>query len=530
MYDYPEEVFAIIKRGNFTEVRQLFAITEHNTDTIAWKFNLWAKIFFPRTFKVDDADFHYDMNQNLADLYLGVIQSLTQVHFRGATKTVRTKLFIAYVLANDQRKDKRKYIKILAEDSKNSVQMATDIYNMLVSPKVKYYYPHLFAKSDKKREETMGAFDLATGVKVLASTVGVSQRGHLQGEDNTRPDFIVFEDFETSETIQSVADTSSIWGNMEEAWNGKALPPISGVGLYNCNYISKRRNVQRILDRAYRSPKVHRVHIVPIKDKQGNPTWSSAYTKGMIDQIELDADDFDGEYMCNPSGTVDSYFSEAHLLKHPTVPPILSTRDGWQYFFKKDPKHQYIMGVDPAGGTGGNFATIVVIDWTVRMVVAHFRSRHTQPDDLAKISLEKAKLYNNALIVPEINYQGLVLIKTYKDANYGNVYVNKMSDDKRDKKGKNAYEDSNTDQLGFTTTAQSKPAILTSLSTAVKQFYLIIPSEILKKEMIEFPREYVELVKADDPELGHFDLTMATALAWEGRTQLTNKLFTKSYK
>lgn len=526
MYDYDPKILEIIEKGNFTEVRQIFAITDANIDTLPEKFDLWSKVFFPKTFKIDDAPFHYEMNQNLADLYTGRVQSVTQVHFRGATKTTRTKLFLAFVLANDQRQAKRRYIKILAEDRVNSVQMTTDIYNMLVSAKVKQFYPHLFQKTDKKREETMSAFDLATGVKVLASTLGQEQRGHLQGEENTRPDFIVFEDFETSATIMSMALTISIWKAMEEAWNGKAL---GGVGLYNCNYISKRRNVQKILERAYRSPKVHRVHLVPIKDKQGNPTWASAYTKAQIDQIELDAEDFDGEYMCNPSGTIDSYFSEAHLLKHPTIQPILVTKDGWTYLFKHDPTHQYILGVDPAGGTGGNFAIIVVIDWTIRMVVAFYKSRFTQPDTLGEISLEKARLYNNAVIVPEINYQGLVLLKIYKDASYSNVYVNRIMDDKKDKKGNGAYTENPVDQLGFTTTSQSKPMILSSLSTAIKQFHLLIPSDMIKKEMVEFPREYVELVKADDPELGHFDLTMGTALAWEGRHQLVGKLYTKTY-
>lgn len=531
MYDYPPQIYQILEKGNFTEVRQVFAITDSNVELLPQKFDLWAKTFFPTTFKIEDAPFHYDMNQNLADLYLGTIESLAQIHFRGATKTTRTKIFIAFVLANDQRISRRRYLKIVSEDPINSKQMTTDIYNMLISSKVKQYYPHLFAKSDKKRAETMAEFDLTTGVKVLASTVSRNQRGHLAGEDNARPDWIVFEDFETSITVQSLADTRSIWSNMEEAWNGKAL---GGVGLYNCNYISKRRNVQKIIDRANRSPERHRLHIVPIDDRKkatdpvGKPLWSNAYTRERIAQMELDVEDFAGEYLCMPSGTTDSFFSEEHLAKHPSVEPILTTKDGWVYFFKKDPTHQYILGVDPAGGTGGNFATIVVIDWTLRMVVAYFRDRYTQPDKLGEISLEKAKLFNNALIVPETNYQGLVLLKVYNDAGYSNVYVNKIASEKVDKKH-DAYKEDTSDILGFVTTSQSKPLILSALSTAIKNFHLIVPIKAIKKELIEFPREYVELVKADDDDLGHFDLTIALALAWEGRNQVIGKSFTKKY-
>lgn len=528
---YNKEILAIIEKGDFTQVRQLFAITDDNTHLIAKKFDLWAKTLFPGTFKSDDAEFHYDMNQNLADLYLGKYLSLGQIHFRGATKTTRTKLFIAFVLANDQRDSRRRYIKILSEDNINSTQMVTDVYNVLVSPKVKQYYPHLFRKTNQKREERMGSFSLATGVKILASTVGVNQRGHMQGEDNTRPDWLIFEDFETSLTIQSLVTTKKIWLNMEEAWNGREK---GGVGLYNCNYISKRRNVQKIIDRSKKSPTIHKVHIVPIDDRKnrntpGNPTWEARYSKSDIAQIEKDADDFDGEYLCNPLGSIDSYFAEDILLKHPTMQPILETKDGWTYLFKKDPTHTYILGIDPAGGTGGNFATIVVIDYTLRMVCAFYRSRWTQPDKLAEIAIEKGRLYNNALLVPEINYQGFVIIKMIKDANYPNVYIDTTENDSKDKKRKENMEEP-VDKLGFTTSTKTKPMILSNLSTAVKNFHLIIPSEVIKNEMIEFPREYVELVKADDEELGHFDLTLATAIAWEGREQIAKKLFVTKYK
>lgn len=522
---YDKEILNIIEAGDPNKIRELFAITDNNVDLLHIKFDLWAKTLFPNSFKCDDAPFHYDMNKNLSDLYLGKILSLSQIHFRGATKTTRTKLFIAFVLCNDNRKSRRRYFKIASEDILNSKQMTTDIYNMLINKRVKQIYPYLFAKTDAKRAETMGEFDLTTGVKVLATTLNRNQRGHLQGEDNTRPDFIVFEDFETSKTIQSIADTNSIWANMEEAYNGKAP---DGVALYNCNYISKRRNVQKIIDRANRSPDKHIIHKIPIKDPITNkPTWASAYTMARINQIELDADDFNGEYMCNPDGSLDSFFSEEQLNKHPIIKPILTTEDGWTYLTRKVSTHKYILGVDPAGGTGGNYATIVVIDWTTRMIVAYFRSRLTLPDKLGEIALDKAKLYNNALIVPETNYQGLVLLKIFNDAKYVNVYVDNINKEKFDNKTRDSG--TSTDRLGFTTTAQSKPYILTALNRAIKDFSLIITSETIKKELINFPREYVELVKADDEEFGHFDLVMALALAWEGRSQMLGKIYTKKY-
>ena len=45
----------------------------------------------------------------------------------------------------------------------------------------------------------MDSFTTATGVKVKAGTVGMEQRGQIQEE--ARPDYIYFDDFETRKTL-----------------------------------------------------------------------------------------------------------------------------------------------------------------------------------------------------------------------------------------------------------------------------------------------------------------------------------------
>lgn len=514
MHEYNPAILEILKEGNFTKVRQLFVITDDNTDLMYDKFTLWCFVFAPLVFKKEEAEEHVVLKKNLCDLYLGKITSDTEVAFRGFAKTTYAKLFIAFVLANDQRASRRKYFKIVSEDPINSTQFSTDVYNILVGKKVNYYYPHLFQKTNLKREETQSAFTLTDGRKVLASTVTKGQRGHLQGEEASRPDFIIFEDFETSETIQSLVISEDIWRTMEEAWNGRSM---DGVALYNCNYISKRRNVQRVLDRAKRSPNAHRVHIVPIM-KEGKPTWPQAFTIEQIKQIERDSTDFQGEYMCNPSGTIDSFFSEKFLLLHPTVPPI-AENNNWHYFSKLDKSHTYILGVDPAGGKGGDYATIVVIDWTIRTVVAYFRDKWTPPSKLADEASNKGTLFNNALVVVEQNNHGHAVLLQMKHNNYSNLYE-EVKEDK--------YVENYTENLGFVSTGTSKPAVLDALSKAVNNFNLIIPVEIIKNEMLNFPREYVDNVK-QDAELGHFDLVSATAFAWQGRHQVAGKISTGKY-
>lgn len=509
MHDYDPAILDILTEGNFTKVRQLFVLTDDNLEFIYDKFELWCFTFAPMVFKKEDAEYHREIKQNLCDLYLGKITSDIEIAYRGAAKTTYGKLFVAFVLANDSRLSRRKYFKIVAEDQINSVQFVTDTYNILIGKKVHHFYPHLFQKTNLKREETQSSFTLSDGRKVLASTLGKNQRGHLAGENQDRPDFIVFEDFENSETIQSLVISENIWRSMEEAWNGRSM---DGVALYNCNYISKRRNVQRILDRARRSPEAHRVHIVPIM-KNGTPTWPQAFTMEQIRQIERDSTDFKGEYMCSPEGEIDSYFSEKFLMLHPTKQEIASSGN-WHYFYLADPTHQYILGVDPAGGNGGDYATIVVIDWTIRTVVAYFRDRFTNPEKLGDEASNKGTLFHNALVVVERNNHGAAVLLQMKHNKYMNLY---------EEVNESEHVEEYTEKLGFLSTSQSKPQVLAGLSTAVNNFALVIPVDIIKQEMLNYPREYVDARSTDD-EFGHFDLVSATAFAWQGRHQITSKV------
>lgn len=503
----------ILERADKTEVLTLFAIQDGNEHLIPKKFKLWSRVFFPAIFKQKDAPFHDEMIQNLTDLYLGKFRTYTNIAFRNASKTTYTKLFIAFILCNDHRDSRRKYFKIISEDPINSKQSTTDLWNMLVDEKVKRFYSHVFEKTDKKQEETMASFTLATGVKVMSSTVDRNQRGGVQGTDASRPDFIWMDDIENSKTIQSLVISEDIWRTLEEAYNGRS---IDGVITYTVNYISKRRNVQRIIDRARRSPDIHKIQITPIIIN-GRSAWEDAFPMSAIEHLRRE-DSFETEYMCNPSGAVDSFFSEQFLSLHPTM-PVLAQNGSWSYFYKLDKSHQYILGVDPAGGAGGDFATIVVIDWTIRTVVAYFQDKWTNPEKLGDEASNKGTLFNNALVIVERNNHGHAVLLQMKHNKYSNLY---------EEIDESEHVENYTEKLGFTTTNKSKPAILSALSSAVNNFNIVIPIEKIKNEMINFPREYVE-AKMVDPDLGHFDLTLATALAYQGRFQLTGKLSTTKY-
>jgi hypothetical protein len=147
----------------------------------------------------------------------------------------------------------------------NSGQSVTDIYNMLVNPKIVSVYNDTFEKTVFKREERRDSFTTKSGIKVLADIVGTGQRGAKQEE--ARPDFIWFNDFETRKTLRSAVITRSIWDNMEEARTGLEY---GGSCVYTCNYVSEVGNVHRLVTENLGKHK--KVLIIPIM-KNGASTW-----------------------------------------------------------------------------------------------------------------------------------------------------------------------------------------------------------------------------------------------------------------
>ena len=276
------------------ELKSLFSFTVRNTnEEILLKYNLWSRFFFIQYFKSKDAEFHKKIDLYNLQVYRGTITSFVDIAFRGAGKTSRTKLFLAFCIANDLD-NYRRYIKVLSEDTINSTQVVTDIYNMLVQPRVKSLYPYIFRKTNSKREETMSSFTTSTGVKLRADTVGTTQRGAIQ--DDARPDLILFEDFENRKTLRSARLTKSISENMEEARTGLSK---DGGAIYSCNYISEQGNVHQLVTKQS-TKKV--VLIVPIIENN-IPTWDR-YSIGDIEQMKLDDDDFEGEKMCFKPNTL----------------------------------------------------------------------------------------------------------------------------------------------------------------------------------------------------------------------------------
>ena len=463
-------------------------------EIVLFKFNIWARYFFGKYFTSEDASFHKELDRNNLRAYRGKIDSFTDIVFRGGAKTARTKLFIAFVIANDQ-KHFRKYFKVLASDGVNSKQIVTDIYNMFIS--ISGFYPEIFKKTQAKREETMGSFTTSTGIKVISDTVGTEQRGAIQ--ENVRPDFIWFEDFENRKTLRSAVQTIAIWDNMEEARTGLSK---GGSSIYTCNYLSEAGNVHKLVQK---KDKRNPVIIIPII-KDNIIAWSR-YTKEDIEQMKRNDDDFEGERLCNPSISEDMYFDRKALDRQEESKTIEETA-GFKIFHPFDSSHRTAGGHDISGGVGLDSSTSVYIDFDTMpaRVIATFKTNKIKPEAFGYEIVRQNRLMGKCLEGIENNY-GTEALLICKQHNL-NLYRTEKKDTKIVGSKKTDY--------GWNTNSLTKPKMLSSLAKAVKDGLIDLSDKDLIQECKSYTRnDLIENIKDPRITTRHFDLLIACAIAWQ---------------
>lgn len=138
----------------------------------------------------------------------------------------------------------------------------------------------------------------------------------------------------------------------------------------------------------------------------------------------------------------------------------------WEY---PDPEHTYIVAVDIGGRTpGADWSVIAVLDdggGTPR-VVAQWRG-HIDHDLLADKAMAIGRLYNNALLVVESNtleseehaYDESLTVLSRMALTYSNIYTRTVTD---------RLTMTVTDRVGFHTNRRTKPLLVQTLISAVR--------------------------------------------------------------
>jgi hypothetical protein len=484
-----ERIKEIVLNGSKEERLALYSFdVSLPTEKIYKKFSLFARAFFPRYFKHKSAPFHEEMVKGFIDSYRG--GNYVLLAFRGSAKTTYKKLFDVFALLNDEGQH-RKYMKVLTKDGKNSRQVVTDVYNLIVE--AGSLYGDVFAKEgDIKREETMSSFTMKNGRKYSSGTVGQTQRGHIQ--DAYRPDWIWFDDVEDRESIESISITEGIINKCDEAITGLS---IDGNYCVTGNYISEQGSIQWFVDR-----KNAKKLIVPILEND-KPTWD-VYTETDILHLREDSVDFYGEYMCDPTRTADKFFDIARLeedLKNVTQPTVESA--GVRYWGYYLPHHRYGMGADVSEGVGLDSSTLALWDFTDGLLVATYFNRNIAPDMFGHELMRVGREFGNCVIAPERNNHGHATILSM--ATYPNIFTERRMGHTQIK---------NTDKLGWITNRKTKPQMFFEFRKDYNDGLIKIKDKNVLKEMKSYTT--ADLV-GDSGTLvtRHFDLLTAVVIGWQ---------------
>lgn len=170
----------------------------------------------------------------------------------------------------------------------------------------------------------------------------------------------------------------------------------------------------------------------------------------------------------------------------------------WKYPL---PNHKYVIAADVSRGDAADYSTIQVFDIIESEQVCEFKGK-LPPDQLGILINEVGLKYNKALVCPENNTYGFATITKLKDLAYPELFIN-------DIRFKYAH-DIPIGKIGFNTSGQSKPTILTKLEEYLRTSKIRIYSPRLFDEL----KTFVWIGNTAKAQKGfNDDLVMATAIA-----------------
>ncbi len=213
------------------------------------------------------------------------------------------------------------------------------------------------------------------------------------------------------------------------------------------------------------------------------------------------AEDPESSFLASGECVFDSAAIEERLraLREP-----FSTSDSGRLltWFPPQRGHDYLLGVDPAGGgCDGDFSAIQVIDLANALQCAELKG-HVPPEELARRAAQLAREYGGACIAVERNNHGLAVLSELKTSEkYPHLY--QMSD----------HRD------GWLTTTQTRPQMITQLGNLIAESPESINSRRLLMECRTFVRHRDGTAAAASG--AHDDCVMAMAVALGARADAT---------
>lgn len=175
----------------------------------------------------------------------------------------------------------------------------------------------------------------------------------------------------------------------------------------------------------------------------------------------------------------------------------------WTYFESYEIGHRYVAGCDVAEGVGQDSSTIVIWDFTpIRpIVVARYKNNSVPPNLFAFEIKNGCEKYGMALAMVERNNHGHATLLKLKEI-YPEKNIYKTPDDK----------------IGWVTNLVTKPKMMFDFSNVVNDDLVEIPDAVLLTEMFTYEKENLDTVKFDDESTQHWDILMAAAIGFQGKS------------
>lgn len=233
-------------------------------------FSLFLCYYFTEYITYNFAPFHFEMFQDIRDLMEGKYREVAWIMFRESAKTSIAKIFLVWLIIYN----KRRYLNVDSFSITNAERILFDVvYALQTNGKILSDFGEPFnAKRDTEEvtQKRINNFITTNGVRVEAHSTGKSVRGRLHGSQ--RPDFLLLDDFETSETKDSKAHTQSVINHIDEFKSGLDSQAII---LYLGNLITESGSIATLIERAKTDVRL-KIRNVPV-EMNNYPTWPAKY-------------------------------------------------------------------------------------------------------------------------------------------------------------------------------------------------------------------------------------------------------------
>jgi len=164
----------------------------------------------------------------------------------------------------------------------------------------------------------------------------------------------------------------------------------------------------------------------------------------------------------------------------------------------------YTIGIDTSG-MGADYNQVVVVNNITKAVAARFGKKNIGEEALAKIVVEIARKYNDALIAPEVNYSHEICNFIIKEG-YKNLYITE-SVTRQDTRVVGGVE------YGWKTMANTKPSMISAMRAKLTNNPKIIKDREFWNEAEYYIIEDAGTQRMNAASGHHDDILIATAIA-----------------